>query len=538
MKNLINGKEKLELEIVEVNSEKIVFKTTYPWAFCLGANQEEKVRYYSLPVSSLNCQKLQKLVPSFDFSSFIRNPSPTDVSSKQLRGYQQEDVNFLSRLKSIAIFSEMRTGKTPTALMTFKRWPVSNLLIIVPGILQQHWQRSVEEWLVKPAYVITYLYKEQRHKFYHWFLYEPEWIIIVSKDTFKIDSAYFKKNKKRKGGHNNYCVIVDEAHFLRSRRPQSQQSKSIYVLQDAPFKMVLTGTPVVNHHDDIFGILKFLKPDVYSSYWKFAEQYFYIQKLGFRKGEKNYKIWRVKDFKSRQLQQELHQQITQFSVNRRQKEVLPWLPPVIYQKEYLLLEEEQQKVYSQWKEKWQEYQPLEVLAKLKTLTLYPPALGFSFHGIKIDYLINFFQERKEQGVIVFSTRSETFLEPLFYMLKEKGIETGLIIGKTGYREKEEFISQFQSGKLNILLCNIQSAGVGLNLSRAETIIFADRSYSPADNEQAEARFLSTTESELPRVRLVIDLICKGTIDEKILKLLRRKENITKFLDTNPSYFFG
>jgi len=179
-----------------------------------------------------------------------------------------------------------------------------------------------------------------------------------------------------------------------------------------------------------------------------------------------------------------------------------------------------------------------VLAKLKTLTLYPPILGFNNLGSKINYLINFFREQKEQGVIVFSTRSETFLEPLFNILKEKGIETGLIIGKTSYREKEEFISQFQSGKLNILLCNIQSAGVGLNLSRAETIIFADRSYSPADNEQAEARFLSVTESELPRVRLVIDLICKGTIDEKILKLLRRKEDITRFLNTNPSYFFG
>jgi SNF2 family DNA or RNA helicase len=79
--------------------------------------------------------------------------------------------------------------------------------------------------------------------------------------------------------------------------------------------------------------------------------------------------------------------------------------------------------------------------------------------------------------------------------------------------------------------------VGLNLSRAETIIFADRSYSPADNDQAEARFLPTNNSEVPRVRLVIDLICKGTIDEKILQLLKRKEDIIKVLNTNPNYFF-
>jgi SNF2 family DNA or RNA helicase len=70
--------------------------------------------------------------------------------------------------------------------------------------------------------------------------------------------------KKKKGTNNNYCVIIDEAHFLRNH--QSQQSKSAYLLKDAQYKMVLTGTPVVNHHTDIFGILKFLQPDTYSSY--------------------------------------------------------------------------------------------------------------------------------------------------------------------------------------------------------------------------------------------------------------------------------
>ncbi|CAG8449738.1 9075_t:CDS:2 [Ambispora gerdemannii] len=127
----------------------------------------------------------------------------------------------------------------------------------------------------------------------------------------------------------------------------------------------------------------------------------------------------------------------------------------------------------------------------------------------------------------FSGTSETFLEPLAKALAEQKIATGLIIGKTNYQEREECIRQFQSGELGILLCNIQSAGVGLNLSQAETIIFADRSYSPADNEQAEARFLPITDSESSRIRLVIDLICKGTIDEKILQLLKKKEDIIK-----------
>ncbi|CAI2162898.1 16636_t:CDS:2 [Funneliformis geosporum] len=343
--------------------------------FCLNAKQENKLKYYFLSTSLLNCQKLLKIVPSYDFSSAITNISSTEVKDLFLRDYQLADVKFLSRLK------------------------ISNLLIVTPSILQQQWQKSVED--------------------------EQELVIIISKDTFKIDSSYFKKLKKKQVANVPYCVIVDEAHFLRNH--QSQQSKSIYVLKDAPYKMALTGTP---------------KPTL----------------------------------------------------------LIENLPNSIFTSI-------NQKFVAERKEKWKDYQPLEILANLKTLTLYPPALGF-------------------EGT-----------EPLAEALAKKKIATGLIIGKTNFQEREENIRRFQSGELGILLCNIQSAGVGLNLSRAETIIFADRSYSPADNEQAEARFLPTTGNEPSQVRLVIDLICQGTIDEKILQLLKKKEDIIRVLSDNPSYFF-
>ena len=111
----------------------------------------------------------------------------------------------------------------------------------------------------------------------------------------------------------------------------------------------------------------------------------------------------------------------------------------------------------------------------------------------------------------------------------------MITGKITHQQRTEFINDFQKGKIKILLCNIQSAGMGLNLSQADIAIFADRSYSPADNEQAEARFLPTTLSENLKKRLIIDLICKGTIDEKISNLLKRKKDITKIIASNPEY---
>jgi SNF2 family DNA or RNA helicase len=71
--------------------------------------------------------------------------------------------------------------------------------------------------------------------------------------------------------------------------------------------------------------------------------------------------------------------------------------------------------------------------------------------------------------------------------------------------------------------------LGLNLSQADVALFVDRSYVPADNEQAEARFLPTQAEEKAKIRLIIDLVTKGTIDEKINSLLRRKKDVSQII---------
>ena len=94
MKNLTSDEKKKPLEIIEITSEKIVLKTTYPWTFCLNASHEEKVQYYSLNNNYLNCQKLQKLAPDYDFFKTLSSEILVNNFPQQLRDYQLEDVNF------------------------------------------------------------------------------------------------------------------------------------------------------------------------------------------------------------------------------------------------------------------------------------------------------------------------------------------------------------------------------------------------------------------------------------------------------------
>lgn len=202
------------------------------------------------------------------------------------------------------------------------------------------------------------------------------------------------------------------------------------------------------------------------------------------------------------------------------------------------MDEEQQEAYNLFSDT-DEFN-IELLSNLKSITLYPKYLlnKLKTDGVKIRYLVNFCEENDDKHIIIFSTRSDTFLEHLSKLLIEKSINFGIIVGSVDNESRRNYIDAFQNGSLKILLCNIQSAGFGLNLSRADTMIFADRSYSPADNDQAESRFLPTENSDEDKIRMVIDLVCKDTIDERILDLLEKKKDIKKIIINDPKLIFG
>jgi SNF2 family DNA or RNA helicase len=84
------------------------------------------------------------------------------------------------------------------------------------------------------------------------------------------------------------------------------------------------------------------------------------------------------------------------------------------------------------------------------------------------------------------------------------------------------------------LCNIIAAGVGLTLDKADTIIFLDKAFNPADNEQAQDRIVPTTKERYHPVT-IISVVCGGTVDERVNEILDRKEDLTKLIN-KPGVF--
>jgi hypothetical protein len=85
--------------------------------FCLDGDRENTSRTFSLPLTRLNFIKLKKILPDYKFNLLKSDFLLPKLENKELRPYQKLDVAFLSKMNSVAIFNEMRTGKTPTSLI-------------------------------------------------------------------------------------------------------------------------------------------------------------------------------------------------------------------------------------------------------------------------------------------------------------------------------------------------------------------------------------------------------------------------------------
>jgi SNF2 family DNA or RNA helicase len=105
----------------------------------------------------------------------------------------------------------------------------------------------------------------------------------------------------------------------------------------------------------------------------------------------------------------------------------------------------------------------------------------------------------------------------------------MIIGETSKQERQRTVEAFQAGECKVLLANIQAAGTGLTLDKAETVIFLDRAYTVAENEQAEDRAIPTLEGNKKNT-LIVDVVCRDSVDQKIHSLLTDKKNITEIIN--------
>ncbi|CAB4144070.1 HepA Superfamily II DNA/RNA helicases, SNF2 family [uncultured Caudovirales phage] len=434
---------------------------------------------------------------------------------ERLREYQSADVFYLSKLDCAGVFNEQRTGKTPTIIALLKTLEPSRTVIVTPASLLYNWKREFKKWNYNGNVIAVAGSKKNRHNLYSNY---TSGVLIVSKDTLKMDTSIFPKDFD--------VIIVDEAHFLRNYK--TAQSKAVFSLKGRR-KYALTGTPTVKHAADVFGILHFLYPEKHTSYWQFAERYFHIGENVFGQSE-------ILSEKKHRIE-ELQKIIGIISVQRKRRDVMQWLPDKERTTFYCEMDTAQRKAYNEMLEYFfvedGEIDAPSVLAqltRLRQICLCPQLLGINASSAKTESLVEWITESlpKGDGVIVMSMFT-SYLRLLEKILESKGQRVGMIHGDLSSEEKADAAEKFQKGETDVLLCNIISAGTGFTLDRAEHIIFMDKAWNPAENEQAEDRITPTTPDKVHK-HSVISFVCQNSVDEKINDMLDKKKSLTDLIN--------
>ena len=145
---------------------------------------------------------------------------------------------------------------------------------------------------------------------------------------------------------------------------------------------------------------------------------------------------------------------------------------------------------------------------------------------KIEAIKNEIEETGDEAIIIWAHFVGELLllhQELKKYFKEKHI--ALYYGGISKSKRSQIIKSFQEGKVNILIANPATAGMGLNLQLAHQQIFFSNSYSMEERQQAEDRSHRIGQEQSV---LYKDIIVEGTVDETVFQVLQAKKDLLDF----------
>lgn len=474
----------------------------------------------------------------------ILDKLPDEESFNNLREYQKEDVLFLAARKNAACFNEQRTGKTPIALSTMKAKGVDKLLIIAPASTLYTWAKECKTWWFNnlPVYICDGTAQKRKKIIQDWkigaLIISYECLREVTRSKYSEDGLFqeveitgdygaIKKHKDISG------VILDEAHRIKNHK--SKQAAALFGLDYIPNKLALTGTPAPGKQHEIYSILHWLFPTIFSGYWRFIEYYFTQMEQYTQSGSFSV-IGTFQPGKEKELQEFLNV----ISTRRLRASVMPWLPEKDRQLIELPLTKEQKEYIAELNSTFEingtDVNAINILAKLikiRQILLSPVLLGLKGSSPKINWIKQYLKDYPEKKVLIFSN----FTEWLKLLGKELDCNN-FIIGETTKKQREYLKNEFQDGNINLLLINIKAGKEGITLDNADVIIFTDKYPPVGDIQQAEDRFVATTKDKLNTGHTIIDLVMENSYEQNILRLLKNNASEVDIVNNYIDYLKG
>ena len=417
--------------------------------------------------------------------------------------------------KAIALFMEMGTGKTLTAIELVRQRAdrISKVIWICPVSTKETIRKEIiKHTNVKDIYVFDNKTDDKNYPDVSWYIIGLESISQSDRVTLAFNALV----------DSDTCVIVDESSFI-AKHTSKRAERITLISKECKFRFILTGTPLTNGIVSLYSQMKFLSPKIldYQSFYSFANNHLVYSD--------RYPGMIVETLHEEYLASKIAPYVYQVT-----KDECLDLPEKIYDTHYFQMSIEQRDAYES--------------AKMEFLEMIDPT---EFSAVDIFKLFQALQQ------IVSGYRKVDRVEPIFYqdsyrvealedvlhsiaddrkviiwakyhydmelIKKSLGDKAVYYTGLLSEKQKTVALDRFQSD-IDYLVITQSSGGFGLTLVEAHYAIYYNNSFSYSKRVQSEDRCHRIGQNEKVTY---IDICCSDSIDERILGAIHSKASIAE-----------
>lgn len=467
-------------------------------------------------------EKFGKFWQLITSTSTIEDIDAPDNVQAELRPYQRQGFNWLQFLYTYGLngilADDMGLGKTlqTLTLLQFAKNQDGAMpsLVVCPSSVVYNWVSEAKKFV--PDLNILELTGSDRHHIYR--KLKDADVVVTSYAIMRRDVRALKEYQFRH-------VILDESQNIKNW--ESQTAKAAKRLK-AHHRLALSGTPIENRLLELWSVFDFLMPKFLFDVDEFKYRY----------------VNPIEERANVDAERRLKKQVTPFLLRRLKQDVAKDLPPKIENVSYCDLTESQQELYLDFLENARD----EVLSKaagggvgknansifsalvrLRQICCHPQLVseeisqGVNESG-KFNALKSMVREIVAEGhrILIYSQ----FVEMLKIMrswLEVEGIQYEYLTGETPSNKRGPIVDRFNNNDdIPVFLISLKAGGTGLNLTGADYVILYDPWWNPAAEDQAADRAHRIGQT---KTVMVYRMVAKGTVEEKIMKLKDRKQDL-------------
>lgn len=502
-------------------------------------------RFYKLPADmETKRQRLGKTRREIDAERLAEDPAPllpypvnANLYKHQIRGANMA-LRAFGALDAktpgggFGELFEMGCGKTLTTIAVagalYNLGKIDRVLVVAPTSVCSVWPHDLNQFATFPWEARVLLGdKKKRLKALNELENWPFKALRIA--VINYESTHREGIFEALAAYKPDLIVCDESQ--RIKNPSAAQSKALHKLGDAaPFRMILSGTPVQNNAVDLYSQYRFLDPAVYgANFYAFKNRYCIMggygqhQIVGYRNMD--------------ELVEKEHS-----VAYRVTKEECLDLPQQTFINRYVQFTDAEQAIYEQLrKSSFLELETGENVTATTILTMYLRLMqltgGFltadestrpkQVNTAKLDALADIVDDYVVDAgkKLVIFARFRAEIAAIENLLRLRKIQYGSIYGDVPMEERGKIVEDFQTNTdTKVFVAQIQTAGLGITLHAASTAVFYSYDYNYANYAQALAR-IHRIGQRLPVT--YIHLVVDGSIDEKILAALENKEDMAK-----------